>query len=92
MLLLLLLSLLLIPQLLSDLQFFVISNTNFPSPNCFTHCPCFNHSKAASRLGARARAQCPGTKRHRGALSFVSICCSVAILSPPQLQITVKHE
>ena len=29
--------------------------------------------------------------RHRGALSFVSICCGVAILSPPQLQITGKH-
>ena len=31
------------------------------------------------------------TFRHCGALSFVSICCSVAILSPPQLQITGKH-
>ena len=29
--------------------------------------------------------------RHRGAISFVSICCGVAILSPPKLQITGKH-
>ena len=54
----------------------------------FRPCPDFS--------GAHARTLCPGTKRkdvrHRGALSFVSICCGVAILLPPQLQITVKHK